>query len=113
MLIVRLVVHAGPHAAHRHRTMSAPPQASFLQAFRAAPLLPTLGAGVVAGTVAVMMAITYAAVIFSGELEVYQSAGIGLALFSAALLCAVNAMGSSYPGTIAVPQDAPAILLGG
>ena len=83
-----------------------------LQDFRPERWLTTLATGLIAGAVAIITSITYATVVFSGELEPYQSTGIGLALFSAALLCVVNALGSSYPGTVAVPQDAPAIMLG-
>jgi SulP family sulfate permease len=58
------------------------------------------------------MATSYAAYVFSGELESELPAGIGLALFSAAVLTGITTLGSSYRGTIAAPQDAPAILLG-
>lgn len=83
----------------------------FLQEFHPSRLLPSLGVGLIMGTVASLTAITYAAFVFSGDLESHLRAGVGLALVSAAVLTAVTALGSSYPGTIAMPQDAPAIIL--
>ncbi len=45
----------------------------FLQEFQLRRLLPSLGVGLIMGTVASLTAITYAALVFSGDLEIRAS----------------------------------------
>jgi sulfate permease, SulP family len=73
-----------------------------------ARLLPTLSAGVVNGILVIVIQISLAAMIFSGDLSPFLARGIGVCLFGAVVLCAVVALTSSLPGVIALPQDGPA-----
>jgi hypothetical protein len=74
-------------------------------------LLPGLGAGLAVGTVAAMMSVSFAALIFSEELTPFLGYGIGIALLSAVVIGIATTVGSSYPGTIAIPQNRTAPLL--
>ena len=73
--------------------------------------LPSLTAGFVSGMLSVILAISFAALIFSGDLADHVASGIGLALFGALAIGLVMAATSSYPGTIAGTQDSPAAIL--
>jgi SulP family sulfate permease len=74
-------------------------------------LVPSLVAGLVAGTVAILIEISFAALIFSGDLSAFVSNGIGFTLFGASLIGILIALFSSFPGMVALPQDVPAALL--
>ena len=74
-------------------------------------LLSSLSAGFISGMVSVILAISFAALIFSGDLAGHVANGIGLALFGALAIGLVMAATSSYPGTIAGTQDSPAAIL--
>lgn len=74
-------------------------------------LLPSLTAGFVVGILAIIIQISFAALIFSGELSVFVQSGIGFTLFGALMIGIVTALASSYPGMIALPQDSPAAIL--
>lgn len=74
-------------------------------------LLPSVIAGMMIGVIVILIEISFAALIFSGELSGYVSSGIGLALFGAFVIGMVVALTSSFPGTIALPQDSPAAIL--
>lgn len=67
-------------------------------------------AGLVVGVVVVIVAISFAVLIFCGELSVFVANGIGLALFTATVMAAVIALTSSFPGMVATPQDVPAAI---
>jgi sulfate permease, SulP family len=67
-------------------------------------LVSIVSAGLVLGIVGVLTYITpMAALIFSGDLAPYLSAGISLSLFSAAVVAIVAALSSSFVGTLALP----------
>lgn len=67
-------------------------------------LWPSLSAGLVLGVIGVLTYLTpMAALVFSGPLEPYLALGIGLTLFSAAVVGLVVALQSSCLGTIALP----------
>lgn len=82
-----------------------------MQELRPHRLLPSLTAGLVAGILAVIIEISFAALIFSGDLAVYVSRGIGLTLFGTFVIGIVSALMSSFPGTVALSQDTPAAIL--
>lgn len=82
-----------------------------MQEFRPSRLLPSLTAGLVAGILTLIVEISLAALIFSGDLSGYVSNGIGLTLFGTLVIGVVTALTSSYSGTIAVSQDGPAAVL--
>jgi len=75
-------------------------------------LLPSLTAGLIAAIVTISMEISLAALIFSGDLSQFLAGGIGLMLFGAFVMGIVVALITSLPGTISVPQDTPAAILG-
>jgi SulP family sulfate permease len=79
--------------------------------FRSARLVPSLTAGLVIGVVELIVSISFAALIFAGELSNFVVNGIGFALIGAILTGVLTALLSSIPGTIAGIQDAPAAIL--
>jgi SulP family sulfate permease len=80
--------------------------------FRRGRLGATLGAGLVMGLVQVVLAITFAAVIFRGELRADLSVGIGIALFGSATIGIIAALTSSLPGMASGTQDSTSAVLG-
>ena len=65
-------------------------------------------AGLVVGMVVVIVALSFAALVFSGDLARFVPNGIGLALYTAVVVGLVVALSSSFPGMVATPQDSPA-----
>lgn len=76
-----------------------------------ARLASNIIAGLVVSVMVVIVAVSLATLIFSGELESYLSEGIGLMMFSGVVVTAVVAFTSSYPGMIAYPQERVAPIL--
>jgi len=74
-------------------------------------LLPSLAAGSISGGIGVTVSISFAALIFSGDLSPYVSTGIGIALFSSVIFRAIAALFSSFPGTIADTDALPSAVL--
>lgn len=83
----------------------------FLQAFQPDQLLPTLATSLVISSLTVTVSIALAALIFSGDLADYLSAGIGLMLFGTIVLSALSTFTSSFHNLIAAVQDSPAAIL--
>ena len=81
------------------------------QDFVSARLLPGFTSGLVVGLIEVILAISFAALIFAGELSVYVSNGIGIALIGAIITGVAVALITSLPGTVAGNQDAPSAIL--
>ena len=79
--------------------------------FRPRRLLLGLAAGLVVGAVVVIVAISFAALVFAGDLARFTAIGVGLSLFGAAALAIVVALSSSYRGMVATPQDSTAAVL--
>jgi SulP family sulfate permease len=77
-----------------------------------AVLVPAITAGLIAGVLAIILQISFAVLIFVGDLSPMLGRGIGLALFSGFVLALVVAVMSSFPVSIASPQDSPAAILG-
>jgi sulfate permease, SulP family len=68
-------------------------------------------AGIISGIVTLTYSVSYAALIFNGNLSPFYSVGISVALISAALIAFIVAMGSSFSFSIAGPDsNASAIL---
>jgi SulP family sulfate permease len=67
-------------------------------------LIPSLTAGIIAGIFLVVFAVSFGALIFSGELTPFVSNGIGLTLFTAITVSIIVALGSSLPVVLIVPQ---------
>ena len=74
-------------------------------------LLSSLTAGLVIGIINITLAVSFAALIFSGPLGVYLPVGIGLMLVSAVVFILLLGLTSSLRGLIAGPQDSPAAIL--
>lgn len=74
-------------------------------------LLPSVSAGLITGIIAVIRAISYAALIFTGSLSEYLSTGVGMAIFSNAVIGIVVALLAPFPGIIATPLAAPTAVL--
>jgi SulP family sulfate permease len=83
----------------------------FRQEFDPRRLLRSLTAGLVVGVLTVISCVSFAALIFSGNLSEYLPTGIGFSLFTATVVGAIAALMSSYPGTVASPQDTTAAVL--
>ena len=63
--------------------------------------------------VSAVFAISFAAIIYKGDLAPFLNRGIGLTLLGGIVIAATGAFTLSYRGTILAPQDVPAILLAG
>ncbi|HEY9664037.1 MAG TPA: SulP family inorganic anion transporter, partial [Allocoleopsis sp.] len=82
------------------------------QLFQPNHLIANLTAGIICGEIIVIYSISFAALIFSGDLSAHISTGVGLALFTAITVSIVTAFMSSLPGVVIMPQDSTAVLLG-
>ncbi len=71
-----------------------------------------LSAGLVIGLLVVFVEVSFAAMIFSGELDSFVSQGIGILLLGGLIIGVVVALTSSFTGTIALPQDSPVAIMG-
>jgi sulfate permease, SulP family len=74
-------------------------------------LLPNLTIGFVSGAIGVTISISFAALIFSGELANYRTIGIGTVLFSSVIIRAAVGLLSSFPGIIADVDERGAVIL--
>jgi len=68
--------------------------------------------GVIVGIMGVVFLSSYASLIFAGDLGQYLSDGIVVALISGVIMAVVVALMSSYPGSVAFPQDIGAAIFG-
>lgn len=74
-------------------------------------LIPNVTAGLIAGLLTLTYSVSYAALIFSGDLAPYLSIGISSALVGAVVLGIIVALGSSLPFIIAGPDGNAAAIL--
>lgn len=79
-------------------------------AFRVQSLIPSLTSGLVIGILEVALAISFAALIFSGSLTPYVSSGIGYVLVGAIIGGTIIALFTSWPGFVGGNQDVPAAI---
>jgi SulP family sulfate permease len=82
-----------------------------LKRYDPASLLPAVTSGLIAGVLVVILQISFAALIFSDELSVHLSRGIGITLFGAVCIGVVAALTSSFPSVVACLQGSPAVIL--
>src|SRR5262245_57094399 len=75
-------------------------------------LLPVLSIGLVDGVIVLPLVISFAILIFSGELTVFATQGIGMVLFGGLIMQLIIGLTNSVPGMIGGPQDSPAAILG-
>ncbi len=75
-------------------------------------LIPILSLGLVLGAIDLPTVISFAILIYSGELAPFACVGIGMILFGGLIIQLIIALTSSIPGVIGGPQDSPAAILG-
>jgi sulfate permease, SulP family len=76
-------------------------------------LLPALCIGFILGLLIIIVGLSFAAMIFSGEMSHLAIRGAGLTLTGTFLACAATALTSSFRSVISVPQDAPVAIFSG
>ena len=81
------------------------------QEFQISQLPLQLIKGLLMGILVVMLAISFAALVFSEELAGYIATGIGFVLVGNTIQITLTALFSSYPGFVALSQDVPAVIL--
>lgn len=87
------------------------PLAQMAAEFHPRRLLPSLTAGIIVGLLEIVLALSFAALIFAGPLAGYVANGVGLALMAAAVSGLVVALLTTLPGTVSGNQDAPAAVM--
>lgn len=75
-------------------------------------LLSVASIGLVGGAIVLPLVISFALLIFQGELAVFAARGIGMVLLGSLIMQLVVTFTSSMPGMIGAPQDSPAAILG-
>jgi len=75
-------------------------------------LLPILSIGLVDGIIVLPLVISFALLIFSGELAAFATTGIGLVLFGGLIVQLIIGLMSSVPGIIGGPQDSQPLFWG-
>lgn len=85
---------------------------SYLRKIEFGRILPTLSLGLVLGAIDLPTVISFAVLIYSGELVPFAGIGIGMILFGGMIMQVIIALTSSVPGSMAGPQDSPAAILG-
>ncbi len=63
--------------------------------------------GIITGTLQVILSISYAALIYGRDLEVYLAQGIGFALAGALVTATFITLFAALPGTVGSNQDVP------
>jgi SulP family sulfate permease len=87
------------------------PGVSF-SAFSIRDALSGLLTGLIIGILVIFLEVSFAAMVFSGDLEGLLSQGIGFFLLGALVMGLVLTFASSFVPVIPIPQDAPAAILG-
>ena len=73
--------------------------------------LLALTVGVLSGVVVVVSQMSLGAVVFSGPLAAYSSAGVGLVLFGSFVICLVLAFASGFQGAVSAPPVSTVVML--
>lgn len=79
---------------------------------KARRFIPVVTLGLILGAIDLPTIISFAILIYSGELAPFAGAGIGMILFGGLILQLMAALTSSVPGMMSGPQDSPAAILG-
>ena len=74
-------------------------------------LIPALSSGFVVGLLIIVVELSLATLIFSGPLAGFAPAAAGLTLFGCFVMSLIVALGSTFPTSISLPEDAPAAIL--
>jgi len=83
----------------------------FRKNFQPSVLLPSLTAGLINAIIMISVEISFAALIFSGDLQQFLPRGIGIMLFGTCIISIIVSLTSSLVGMISLPQDTPAALI--
>ncbi|HEX9236061.1 MAG TPA: hypothetical protein VF972_07255, partial [Actinomycetota bacterium] len=78
---------------------------------RADRLVPALTSAFIVAALEVVLASSFAALIFAGPLSRFVQAGIGLNLVAGIIIMAVLGVAATRPGTVGSIQDATAAIL--
>ncbi|GAB6125894.1 SLC26A/SulP transporter family protein [Humidesulfovibrio idahonensis] len=73
--------------------------------------IPALSSGFVVGLLIVVVELSLASLIFSGPLAGFAPRAAGLMLFGGFAMCLVVALGSGFPSSVCLPEDAPAAIM--
>ncbi|MFO7727553.1 MAG: SulP family inorganic anion transporter [Desulfonatronovibrio sp.] len=76
-------------------------------------LFPALCIGFILGLLLIILELSFAAMIFAGDLSHLASRGAGLTLAGGFAVCAATALFSSFKSAINLPQDAPVAIFSG
>ncbi len=79
--------------------------------FQPALLLPGISAGLINAVIMISVEISFAALIFSGDLQQFLPRGIGIMLLGTFFISVIISLTSSLVGMVGVPQDTPAALM--
>ena len=67
--------------------------------------LPVLAAGLMIGAIVVTLCLSFASLIFGGALSGFIAEGTGMMLITAIVIGLIGSFTTSFPATIAIPQD--------
>jgi SulP family sulfate permease len=101
-----MTIKSRPFPSDKH------PTNDIRNALRPERSIPALLAGVLISILQIALSISFAALIFRGEMTADLSRGIGMALFSAALGFGITSLLTSYPAILGGNQSAPAAIMG-
>lgn len=76
-----------------------------------AQMIAAVMQGLIIGAIIVIIEISFANVIFSGELSPLAPRATGLCIFGGAVMCLTTGLFSSFPTLISSPQDTPVAIL--
>jgi len=79
--------------------------------FHPSILLPGFTAGLINAIILISVELSFAALIFSGDLQEFLPRGIGIMLMGTVIISIIISLTSSLAGMIGVPQDTPAALM--
>ncbi|MCK5351701.1 SLC26A/SulP transporter family protein [bacterium] len=74
-------------------------------------ILLGLTAGIVVGLITIILEISLASLLFSGELSSFLTRGIGFLLFGTIVVLVIASLTSRFAGVIVTPEDTPIVLL--
>ncbi|MHC1751600.1 SulP family inorganic anion transporter [Humidesulfovibrio sp.] len=74
-------------------------------------LFPALSSGLMVGLLIIVVELSLASLIFSGQLSAFATSAAGLTLFGTFVMCVVLSIGSSYSNSVCLPEDAPAAIM--
>jgi len=74
-------------------------------------LIPAIVAGLVSGLLTIVVSISFAAIVFRGDLVMFLPQGIGIVLFTTMIVCGVLSITSRFIGAMSSTQDAGIVVV--